>query len=409
MNVSAFLYPWDVVGDPDAPRRLADLGIGRVTLASAYHSTRALTPRHPHRRMVTAAHSAVLYPPSPEHWRDAPLRPRAQRWLECADPWGEAAAMLADAGIEASTWVVLTHNSLLGGEHPRAAVRNAYGDPYPWALCVARPEVLRYAVALAAEAGARPGARGAELEACGWFGVEHAHAHDKTAGVPLGGAARYLMSLCFCGSCRHGYAELGADPDELRDAVRAALGPVWSGERGPGPGPDDREGEWAEVVALLGSGFAELTLAWRARAARAFQRATVAAVRERAGRPDFPVLLHADPAPHRSGSNAGVDAADVLTHADGVVLPCTGPEAVREDVLRPFRTAVEGGRRDGDEPVIAANLTVVSGMGGSPGTLADDAAHAVALGAGQLRLYHAGVAADADLALAARELARLRA
>ncbi|MYY84017.1 hypothetical protein GT044_22585, partial [Streptomyces sp. SID335] len=63
MKAAAFLYPWDVVGDPDAPARLADLGIRQVTLASAYHSTRALTPRHPRHRIVTAAHAAVLYPP----------------------------------------------------------------------------------------------------------------------------------------------------------------------------------------------------------------------------------------------------------------------------------------------------------------------------------------------------------
>lgn len=48
--------------------------------------------------------------------------------------------------------------------------------------------------------------------------------------------------------------------------------------------------------------------------------------------------------------------------------------------------------------MIAANLTVVSGMGGSPATLAKDAARAAELGASELRLYHAGLASDADLA-----------
>lgn len=43
-RAAAFLYPWDVVGDPDAPARVVDLGVRQVTLAAAYHSTRALTP-----------------------------------------------------------------------------------------------------------------------------------------------------------------------------------------------------------------------------------------------------------------------------------------------------------------------------------------------------------------------------
>ncbi|GCB90530.1 hypothetical protein SALB_03237 [Streptomyces noursei] len=46
---------------------------------------------------------------------------------------------------------------------------------------------------------------------------------------------------------------------------------------------------------------------------------------------------------------------------------------------------------------LAANLTIVGGMGGSPATLAADAAHAAALGADELRLYHAGLAGAADL------------
>jgi hypothetical protein len=39
----------------------------------------------------------------------------------------------------------------------------------------------------------------------------------------------------------------------------------------------------------------------------------------------------------------------------------------------------------------------VSGMGGSPGTLAEDAARAASAGATELRLYHAGLASDGDL------------
>ncbi len=38
-------------------------------------------------------------------------------------------------------------------------------------------------------------------------------------------------------------------------------------------------------------------------------------------------------------------------------------------------------------------------MGGSPGTLARDAARAAEAGATELRLYHAGLASDADLGL----------
>ncbi|MES9505900.1 hypothetical protein ABWJ92_05740 [Streptomyces sp. NPDC000609] len=391
MKTSAFLYPWDVIGDPDAATRVADLGVQQVTLAAAYHSTRALTPRHPGRRIVTAEHAAVLYPPDPDRWAGQELRPHGQSWVASDDPFAEAAEALTGAGLEVHTWVVLAHNSRLGAEHPETSVVNAYGDRYPWAPCIARPAVRAYLLALAAEAAVRPGARGTELESCGWYGFAHLHAHDKIAGVGLGDAAQYLMSLCFCPDCRTGYAGQGLDPDLLAAAVRGALEPVWAGS---GSAESGRAG----IERLLGADLTAATLQWRGTVARTLQEAAVAAVRAAAG-PGFQVLLHADPAPHRTGANVGVDPAHILSVADGVVLPCTGDDPAREAVLGPF---------DGHDGVLAANFSVVTGMGGSPATLERDAAHAASLGANQLRLYHAGLASDPDLEAVAGALSRLR-
>ncbi|MFF6955892.1 hypothetical protein [Streptomyces sp. NPDC008317] len=413
MRTSAFVYPWDVVGDPEAAERIAALGVQQVTLASAYHSTRALTPRHPRHRIVTAEHSAVLYPPDEQRWEGRELRPYpAGSWARGGagfgagsgagdrggvgteagdfdgdgggDAFGTAARALAAAGLDVHTWVVLAHNSRLGAEHPATSVVNAYGDRYPWAPCIAQPAVRTYLVDLAAEAAVRPGAGGTELESLGWYGLAHLHAHDKIAGVPLGDAAQYLMSLCFCAHCRDGYAGLGADPADVAAAVRRALAPVFEGDA-----PGDAAGLPA-IERLLGAELTALTLTWRTQTAGSLQERAVAAVRAAAA-PGFQVLMHADPAPYRCGANAGVEPARVLAHADGLVLPCAGGPAAREAMLTPLAPH----RREGT--VLAANLTVVSGMGGSPGTLAEDAAHAAALGATELRLYHAGLASDADL------------
>ncbi|MFI6206763.1 hypothetical protein ACIBAI_10195 [Streptomyces sp. NPDC051041] len=387
MKASAFVYPWDVNGDPRAAEFIAGTGVRQVTLAAAYHSTRALTPRHPRHRVVTAEHAAVLYPPD-GRWEGRELRPyEAGDWAP-GDAYGEAAAALADAGLEVHTWVVLAHNSRLGAEHPETSVVNAYGDRYPWAPCIARPATRAYLTDLAAEAAVRPGARGTELESLGWYGLAHLHAHDKTGGVGLGDAGQYLMSLCFCPDCRAGYGAKGLDADELADAVRTALEPVWRGA------PSD--GGWAGVAKLLGETTADATRAWRDETARTLQEAAVAAVR--AAAPDgFQVLLHADPVSYHCGANAGVDPAHILSVTDGVVVPCTGGPGL----LAPF---AEQGRAGA---VLAANLTVVSGMGGSPGTLAADAAAARDLGATELRLYHAGLASDADLAAVRSALAGL--
>ncbi|MFG2462657.1 hypothetical protein ACGFWE_37100 [Streptomyces sp. NPDC048523] len=376
MKAATFVYPWDVNGDPQAAERIAALGVQQATLASAYHSTRALTPRHPRHRIVTAEHAAVLYPVD-DRWTGRELRPYAAGDWAPGDAFGEAARALTDAGLEVHTWVVLAHNSRLGAEHPDTSVVNAYGDRYPWAPCIAQPATRAYLVDLAVEAALRPGAAGTELESLGWYGLQHLHAHDKTGGVPLGDAGMYLMALCFCGTCREGYGEQGVDADELAAAVRTALEPLWKGA------PDD-EG-WAGVEKLLGSGTAAATRAWRDETARTLQESAVRAVR--AAAPDgFQILLHADPVTYHVGANPGVDPGHILSVADGVVVPCAGGP----DLLTPFARARE-------DAVIAANFPVVSQMGGSPGTLAADAARARELGATEIRLYHAGLASDGDL------------
>ncbi|WP_449473050.1 hypothetical protein [Streptomyces tanashiensis] len=366
MRAGAFLYPWDVDGDPAAPGLLAGLGLAQITLAAAYHSTRALTPRHPAHRIVTAEHAAVLHPTDAGRWAGRALRPYpAGDWAR-GDAYGRAAEALAAAGLEVHSWVVLAHNSRLGAEHPETSVVNAHGDRYPWAPCVARPDVRALLVDLAAEAAVRPGAAGTELESCGWYGLAHLHAHDKTAGIALGEREQLLMSLCFCPSCRAGYGTEGADPDELAAAVRTALEPVWTGT-GPAGGLGALEAP---------------ALAWRTRTARGFQEAAVAAVRA-AAPPGFRVLLHADPDPYHCGADAGTDPAHVLGLADGVV--------ARPPKLAAFAEHARPGT------VLAANLPIVAGMGGDPGRLARDARHAREAGATELRLYHAGLASDADL------------
>ena len=64
-TATAYLYPWDVLGDPDAAPRIAGLGVDRVALAAAHHAVRAATPRHAARRVVDARHAALYVPVRP--------------------------------------------------------------------------------------------------------------------------------------------------------------------------------------------------------------------------------------------------------------------------------------------------------------------------------------------------------
>jgi hypothetical protein len=389
------LYPWDVAGDPRCPDRIAGLGADRVALAAAYHTVRALSPRHPERKVVTAGHSAVYYRPDPGHWDGALLRPAEAAWAPRA--FTEAAAALRGAGLKVYAWTILTHNQRLGALHPEHAVVNAFGDPYPWALCVNSPEVREYGRLLAAEVAGQPDIDGIELESCGWYGFDHLHAHDKTGGVAFDQGTKSLLNLCFCAACQAAYAAAGLDG--LRAEVREALEPVFRGEADSAALDPER----ADAVGNL-----------RIRAAAEFQAEVVAAVREvRGDVADFPVLLHTSPDPPAVGANPG----SVPDGTFGAVLQCGGVRS--QDALTQLRAyreamakAAGGAGSDGiagaagtdglagaagtPQP-LAATVNIVSGMGADRAGLADWVAELRAAGADELRLYHAGLASAEDL------------
>lgn len=374
MRILGNLYPWDIDGDPAAGDRIAGLGLDGVTLAAAYHAVRAITPFHPRHRIVVRD-AAVYYAPERERWRRERLRPPA------ADPpgsFGRAARALRAAGLPVTAWAVLTHNARLGTAAPACTVENAFGDRYPWALCPAASAVRRYSAALAAEIAALPEVDAIELEACGWYGVAHASAHDKTG---LGGQpeAEWLLSVCFCPACRDAYAAAGGDAVGVLAAVRAAADGLLAGHRPPGPAA----GLPGEVAAVV--------VAARTAVAAFFVREVVAAVR--AAAPGKPVYLHADPSPRACGANPGGDPAFLLgpLGADAVVLSCWDPALAPTLVKRTAAAAPPAAP-------IAASLLVVTRLGGDPRSLPAQAEAVRAAGATELRLYHAGLAAAGDLA-----------
>ncbi|HEV2371237.1 MAG TPA: hypothetical protein VGS19_03630 [Streptosporangiaceae bacterium] len=390
MSVGVNLYPWDVVGDPEAAPLVASLGADQVTLAAAYHATRALTPRHPGHRVVLAPDAAVYYPPGGQRWRGRRLRPAPAGWMPTPDSFTAAATQLRACGLAVNAWAVLLHNSRLGAANPDLTVVNAYGDHYPWALCPAQAEVREYAACLSAEVAALPQVDAIELEACGWYGFDHLSSHDKTGGVRLSGQARYLFSLCFCPACARAYAAAGIDAGRLRDLVQAALDPVFAGTaptvEGAGQ-PVAGQTDW--VTSALGTELAAHVLATRSVLASVLRAEVIAAVR--AASPGLPVLLHGHPDPRRCDASPGADPAAVLEVADGLVVPCRGTPADAAETVGRTAAAAKPGHR------IAASLVAVSAMGGHP-DLASLATRVLAAGATELRLYHAGLASATDLA-----------
>ena len=369
-TIAAYAYPWDVGGDPRAAERLAALGLHEVTLAAVYHATRAVTPRHPRHRFVTAERTAAYVPLNESRWRDASIALAA-----ADDSFVEAAAALRANGLDVHAWVVFNHVDRPGDDQ-RFSVVNAYGDRYPWALCPAYDEVVSYATAIADEVADVDGIDGIELEACGWYGVDHMCAHDK-ASLPGSESMRYLLSLCFCNACVAMFASAGVDVDQLRRDVRHTLD-------GPLRGEDTADSASLSVLDPA----ARTVASARAATADRFRAAVTGRIRDR--RPEWRIALHGSPNPEVTTAFTGVDVSGWVGEdrphpiADALVVNCwTDHGSVGPALLAGVP--------------IHANLLAVAGLGGDPYTLTDRGQAALHAGASSLRLYHAGLASDRDL------------
>ncbi|MFC8074908.1 hypothetical protein ACFUN8_05165 [Streptomyces sp. NPDC057307] len=376
-----FAYTWDIVGDPAAAERLAGLGVGSVTLQASYHAVRAITPRHPHHRVVHATHAAAYFPLSTDIWQGQRLRPPAPSWgVEVPDRFGAAATALAGAELRTEAWLVLTHSSALGGRAPEVTVRNAYGERYAYALCPAHPDVAAYAVNLAREICTRyDDVRALMLEACGWLGFEHGSHHEKTHGADLSPGCRALLSVCLCAACRVALADGGTgvdgasgglDPDELARDIRTAV----DGEL--------REGRTVapSLAETLGEDRAQRLFDHRRSVITGLARriAAVAGGRE--------LLLMAEDSPQSTGPDSALDLARYDGPADAYVLKCWDePDAAL--------TRVKNAAQNTAVPIVA-NVSVIDDP---PGELASRVAGLRAAGARDIRFYHAGLASSARL------------
>ncbi len=311
VTVTGYAYPWDVNDDPQAAPRAAGLGVDVVALAANYHAARLVTPLHPTRRSLDVPHSAMYAPIRHKAWQDRRLVPRAPTWLERDDWFNDAAQRLSAEGLAVAAWMPITHEDDLGTQHPDLAVRNAFDDIYPWALCPSSDEVRAYCRTLVEEVLHTTEALGVVVEACGPFGVEHGSIHDKSDMVDLSETERALLSICFCVACLHALDEFGLDADALADSVRTALsGPVDSVEEALG---EDTAARLAQFRTGLSSTLRH-DLVESARSVR----------------PDASVTVHASVSPWATGSFPALGDPSDVNDLAAVVSNCWGATAERE-------------------------------------------------------------------------------
>ena len=327
MSITGYAFAWDFIDDPDAILRTRELDVDVVALAASYHATRVVNTYHPARRVTDVPYSAFYGTRRDEAWRGHRLTPRAPTWLGRDDAFASSARRLTLEGIDVDAWIVLTHLDDPDDTHLELVERNAYDEPYPYALCPGSEDVREYCVTLVEETLRSAKVRGVVLEASGPMGFDHAGVHDKSEFAALSAAQRQLLSLCFCAACRKSQRECGLDPDEIAAKVRTGI--------------DD---DASSPEAALGNELADQVAKFRLTLGTALREAIIERVRD--VQPEATITLHASARRWATGAFPALSAQPWSKSINAVVSNAWEP-ASAESELRALAGVVDGRARVG--------------------------------------------------------------
>lgn len=226
-TVAAFVEDFLAEGPDTVAANIADrAGAGGVSIAAAYHDSRDVFPHDPVHRVRFSEPGTVLFHPDPRRYTAGGLQPRVAQVSRERDAFRDSCAAARARDLEVTAWTVFLHTDR-GRELADLAPENAFGDRFLTDLCPSRPQVRDYAVALAGDVAAT-GVTAVDAESLHHAPFDHGGHHERSF-VPLGESTRFLLSLCFCGSCRSRATADGVDGDRVRDAVRQAVDAAMAG------------------------------------------------------------------------------------------------------------------------------------------------------------------------------------
>jgi hypothetical protein len=363
VSVTGYAFAWDYLDDPDAIVRTREFGVDVVALAASYHAARIVNTLHPTRRVTEIPYSAFYGTRREDAWRGHRLTPKSPSWLGRDDAFATSAQLLAHEDFDVDAWIVLTHLDDSEFSDLELVERNAYGEPYPYALCPASEDVREYCLTLVEETLRSAVVRGVVLEASGPMGFDHASTHDKSEFATLSTTQRDLLSLCFCAACRTAQRECGIDPDEVAQKVRAGI--------------DD---DASSPEAALGGELANEVATYRLTLGTTLRAAIIERVRD--VQPEAMITLHASARRWATGSFPALNAQPWSTGINAVV--SNAWESVwAEDELLALSGVVTGRAKIG--------AYVRLDRGWSDDDIDETLQRYVRAGATELHLYHLGL------------------
>lgn len=326
LQASMWIYPWDLAdeGTDAVLARLKEHRLTAVSLATAYHAGKFLSPHNPKRKVIFLEDGTVSFRPDPGLY--GRITPRVHSLVEGGHHLDTVRAAAEKAGLETRSWVVCCHNTPLGRAYPDTVTRTAFGDPLYHNLCPSNTDVRTYIRALVKDIAGH-GVRTIELEALQFQGYAHGEHHERE-GIAFTPALRFLMGLCFCEACHAAARQAGVDLAAVQRFVRSTLEEFFLH-------PDAMAERCAGLADLPADVFTPV-LAWRERVITSLLGEIVAEAGDVAIRP----IAAFDPEWRRM---VGVDVTANAAITGGILMPGYVKDgAALRDALAAMQAAIPG-------------------------------------------------------------------
>ena len=227
---SIFVYPWDLIdaGVHVTLERIREMAFNQISLAVSYHGGKFLLPHNPKKTVYYHPSGRVYFTPRLERYKT--LRPVPGETSRGLYTEGDMLQHIIEAaqnvGLAVRGWIVGTHNSRLGRNHPECTIRNLYGEAYYHALCPSKPETKHYLLQMVRDLLDQYDLCALDLESFDFMGMLHGD-HHEIVGVPAPELVERILGLCYCSSCVQRAINNGIDVSRLMKELRTALQQVF--------------------------------------------------------------------------------------------------------------------------------------------------------------------------------------
>ena len=222
---SMYSYSWDIAeeGLDNYVEKISNLCINTITLAGSYHAGKFLRPKSHKNKIYFPEDGTIYFKNSPEKYGAIKPAPHSI--------FGEGKILesLTKKKLNVNAWLVLLHNSRLGLAHPEAAVKNAFDDPYIYALCPSAPQAQAYAIGLCKDISENYDVKGLSIESIGFPPFEHGYHHEMSFVRPNIWLSQNL-GLCFCGFCISGAEANGINAKDLKNRIAKKINDYLDGD-----------------------------------------------------------------------------------------------------------------------------------------------------------------------------------